>query len=420
MRFNEIIRKVKGGYRLYSHSGKNLGTYDTQAGAKKRERQVQYFKHAKEDQHHNEKPAGIKNESELVIKKNDFPKMISQLITVPQKGIGKKEFDPRLLAKIYQVLTGEPVEYDTARGAYTVHKRIKESVITEGEMIKTEVVKMPPTKNSSQGMADWAYKDAQDKKVPLKGSLKGIPSEVYDMGDHLRVFVKDNQGPVLYLALHKFLDGFKSGAVAVEPRGRGKNLAVRVYQSASDTFGRPIYSDTTQTDASRIGIWQKLIATAPDRVVGYDQRTREDLPLTATDRGPAVRGNQPVYTQRTAKDLPKSVTNQNRSRTRLLKLLPKLGIKEAYQGGLHKWFKQKWVNIGKKKEGGGHPECGTSGDKKGYAKCVPASKAASMTDKQKKSAVSRKRAAQNKAGRGGKSQPGQGNKPIRVSTKPKK
>jgi hypothetical protein len=357
MRFNEIIRKVKGGYRLYSHSGKNLGTYDTQAGAKKRERQVQYFKHAKEN-------INKVTEADMVVTKKDFPKIISQIVTVPQTGIGKKEFDPRLLAKIYQASTGEPVDYDIAKGTYTVHKGIKESVITEGEMIKTEVVKMPPTKNSSQGMADWAYKDAQDKKVPLKGSLKGIPSEVYDMGDHLRVFVKDNQGPVLYLALHKFLDGFKSGAVAVEPRGRGKNLAVRVYQSASDTFGRPIYSDTTQTDASRIGIWQKLIATAPDRVVGYDQRTREDLPLTATDRGPAVSGNQPVYTQRTAKDLPKPVTNQNRSRTRLLKLLPKLGIKEAYQGGLRKWFKQKWVNIGKKKEGGGHPECGTSGDKK--------------------------------------------------------
>jgi len=91
-----------------------------------------------------------------------------------------------------------------------------------------------------------------------------------------------------------------------------------------------------------------------------------------------------------------------------------------YEGGLRKWFKQKWVNIGKKKKGGGHPECGTSGDKKGYAKCVPQSKAASMSDKEKKSAVSRKRSAQNKAGRGGKNQPGQGNKPIRVSTKAKK
>ena len=87
---------------------------------------------------------------------------------------------------------------------------------------------------------------------------------------------------------------------------------------------------------------------------------------------------------------------------------------------LRKWFKDKGVNIGKKKKGGGHPRCGRSGDKRGYAKCVTKSKAASMTKKQKASATRRKRAAQNKAGRGGKKSPGQGKKPIRVSTKPKK
>ena len=68
---------------------------------------------------------------------------------------------------------------------------------------------------------------------------------------------------------------------------------------------------------------------------------------------------------------------------------------------LRKWFNQRWVNIGKKKKGGGHPACGTSGKKRGYAKCVPASKAASMSDKEKASATRRKRAAQNKKGRGG-------------------
>jgi len=85
---------------------------------------------------------------------------------------------------------------------------------------------------------------------------------------------------------------------------------------------------------------------------------------------------------------------------------------------LKNWFKSKWVNIGKK-VGGKHPPCGTSGEKKGYAKCVPASKAASMSKKEKESATRRKRAAQNKAGRGGRGKTGagsQGKKPINVST----
>lgn len=40
-----MIRKVKGGYRLVSKKGKNLGTFPTKKKAKARERQVQYFKH---------------------------------------------------------------------------------------------------------------------------------------------------------------------------------------------------------------------------------------------------------------------------------------------------------------------------------------------------------------------------------------
>jgi predicted kinase len=41
----ETIRKVKGGYRLLSKKGKNLGTYPSKSGAENREREVQYFKH---------------------------------------------------------------------------------------------------------------------------------------------------------------------------------------------------------------------------------------------------------------------------------------------------------------------------------------------------------------------------------------
>jgi hypothetical protein len=47
---NEHIVKVPGGYELKSkHGNKNLGKYPTKAGAEKRERQVQYFKHLGEN-----------------------------------------------------------------------------------------------------------------------------------------------------------------------------------------------------------------------------------------------------------------------------------------------------------------------------------------------------------------------------------
>lgn len=83
------------------------------------------------------------------------------------------------------------------------------------------------------------------------------------------------------------------------------------------------------------------------------------------------------------------------------------------KGGLTKWFKEDWVDIGRKKKGGGYAPCGrkkASTKKKGYPKCVPKSKAASMTAAQKRSAVKRKRA---------KAQ-GVGGKPTRVRTMAKK
>lgn len=67
-------------------------------------------------------------------------------------------------------------------------------------------------------------------------------------------------------------------------------------------------------------------------------------------------------------------------------------------GGLRKWFKEKWVDISRKTKSGGHPPCGASagtkarkGGKRAYPKCVPAGRAAGMSSKQKKSAVTRKR-----------------------------
>jgi hypothetical protein len=56
---NEHIVKTSSGYSLRSkNTGKNLGTYPTKAGAEKRERQVQYFKHMGEDLVGLERPKG--------------------------------------------------------------------------------------------------------------------------------------------------------------------------------------------------------------------------------------------------------------------------------------------------------------------------------------------------------------------------
>ena len=80
------------------------------------------------------------------------------------------------------------------------------------------------------------------------------------------------------------------------------------------------------------------------------------------------------------------------------------------KSGLKKWFAQKWVDIGSKKKGGGFAKCGRSklaaDRKRKYPKCVPAAKAARMTESQRRSAVKRKRS---------KAQ-GVGGKPTNVKT----
>ncbi len=42
-----MIKKIKGGYQVLAESGRNMGKYKTEEEAKKRLRQIEYFKHKK-------------------------------------------------------------------------------------------------------------------------------------------------------------------------------------------------------------------------------------------------------------------------------------------------------------------------------------------------------------------------------------
>jgi len=91
------------------------------------------------------------------------------------------------------------------------------------------------------------------------------------------------------------------------------------------------------------------------------------------------------------------------------KMVPNCVPAGMKKGGLKEWFRQDWVDIGSKKKGGGFKKCGrksASGSKRKYPKCVPAAKAASMTDSQRRSAVVRKRSRAQ----------GVGGKPTNVKT----
>jgi len=74
-----------------------------------------------------------------------------------------------------------------------------------------------------------------------------------------------------------------------------------------------------------------------------------------------------------------------------------------------------WVNICRKKEGGGHPPCGRpEASDKGYPKCRAAGVASKMSDSQKRSACQQKRKAEKTH-----SKSGTGNKPKMTHYKSK-
>lgn len=67
MKIDEIIKKVKTGYRLYSKKGRNLGTYPSRSGAEKRERQVQYFKHMSENNQQTQLPVDVNRINKIIL-----------------------------------------------------------------------------------------------------------------------------------------------------------------------------------------------------------------------------------------------------------------------------------------------------------------------------------------------------------------
>jgi len=92
------------------------------------------------------------------------------------------------------------------------------------------------------------------------------------------------------------------------------------------------------------------------------------------------------------------------------KMVPNCVPAGMKKGGLKEWFRQNWVDIGSKRKDGSYAKCGRSklaaDRKRKYPKCVPAAKAARMTESQRRSAVARKRS---------KAQ-GVGGKPTNVKT----
>jgi hypothetical protein len=72
-------------------------------------------------------PVHMMGES-LVVRRQAFVDLLGKKLSEPQSGFGKKEHDPRLLAKVWKMITGEEVSYNPDKDMFVVKKRSMESV----------------------------------------------------------------------------------------------------------------------------------------------------------------------------------------------------------------------------------------------------------------------------------------------------
>ena len=72
------------------------------------------------------------NESEMRMDKTAFVQMLANKIEEPQKGLGRKEYDNRLLAKMYELITGQDVEFQGDKFTIQVTKPQTEAEVKEG------------------------------------------------------------------------------------------------------------------------------------------------------------------------------------------------------------------------------------------------------------------------------------------------
>ena len=125
----EHIGQVKGGYRLYSHKGKNLGTFDSKAGAEKHEREVQYFKHAGESVEEAQTDYSKRRQRERDV---DAGKPVSRQPKNPQTDYArkraqqKKEMELGEMDKSQKGPAGWNIDdYDYSKGKWTQGKIVK-------------------------------------------------------------------------------------------------------------------------------------------------------------------------------------------------------------------------------------------------------------------------------------------------------
>ena len=102
---------------LIDDFGQNVAKWESAGGIGFKHKDHKFERTAKNLQQHFKE--STVNESDLKMKYNDFKEFVASKIAQPQAGSGRKEYDPALLKKIYELISGQDVDWDGK--SYTIH-----------------------------------------------------------------------------------------------------------------------------------------------------------------------------------------------------------------------------------------------------------------------------------------------------------
>ena len=285
----ETIRKVKGGYRLVSKkSGRNLGTYPTKAGAEKRERQVQYFKHMGEQGRSTAvepDPAGYQHsyltapQYTLVVDKSDdmdFYKLGQHYTSLAnydrhELGVGPSDMtitfaSPEEMERMKAVFDKLGVKYKDISGSHEepeIHTKPKENAVKRPGRLFSEL----------NELADSPYDYIQNVKTPDKRAYRFQT----DAGLMYRVQVFNRRSETENkLEIHFDLTDMSTGKPNAGLTGTGD--AVRVFSTVANILQQEV-ADQDPTgviiaskadDESRVKLYRTLARRATKLMPGFE------------------------------------------------------------------------------------------------------------------------------------------------------
>ena len=271
MRHNELvterIRKISGGYRLYSHNGKNLGTFKTRAAAEKHERQVQYFKHMGEEIN----PKVFRRGFEQSEKFGDYT-----IIATPGRFLLHQKYnDPSEQFTVRALLGKDKVawvnfelidDHLEALDLYVDPKHRRKGIATAmyqfAKKLGNDII--PSSKQTGMGKQFWATKSpVTEAKDPDGKTVAGVWADVDGNSievEYSQVFDEELRGRGLYTDLLKSL----SDHYAVTSDTDTNNAAVNIYKRLGADYDTRQARHTLRKQGVAEGSKQNYLSQIPN------------------------------------------------------------------------------------------------------------------------------------------------------------